>query len=315
MQAIYVGIDIGGTNSVFGIVDSEGKIIAKSSIKTDKHEDPKIFVKEISEEIKLLLDSSAQGYKLSGIGIGAPNGNFYTGSIEFAPNLKWKGVVKLAEMFSEYFDCPVKLTNDANAAAIGEMQFGGAKGMTNFIMVTLGTGLGSGFVVNGELVYGADGFAGELGHTIYDYEGRPCGCGRKGCLETYASAGGIVTTAREELRSYKEDSELKDLPKNELTSKRIYEAAKNGDKLALIVFDKTAEILGRKLADVIAITSPEAIFLFGGLALAGDILFKPTNSYMEENCLVIFKNKVKLLPSLLPENDAAVLGAAALVLN
>jgi glucokinase len=250
---------------------------------------------------------------VKGIGIGAPNGNYYTGSIEFAPNLAWKGVIPLAEMLDKRMKLPVVLTNDANAAAIGEMLYGAAKGMTNFIVITLGTGLGSGIVVNGELLYGHDGFAGELGHTIVDPEGRTCGCGRKGCLETYASATGIVRTVIEMLDKVDKPSILRKANTNKLQSKDVFLAAQQGDQLALDAFEYTGKILGLKLADAIAFSSPEAIILFGGLAKAGDYIFTPTKKYMEHFLLAIYKNKVKLLPSLLKKENSAVLGAAALV--
>lgn len=312
-KEITIGIDIGGTNSVFGAVDREGKVIAADSISTRDYESAGEFVNAISEKIKILLKPYENEYVLKGIGVGAPNANYYTGNIEFAPNLKWKEKIPLRNMIKAHFDAPVLITNDANAAAIGEMIYGGAKGMKDFVMVTLGTGVGSGFVVNGKLVYGHDGFAGELGHTIVFPEGRECGCGRKGCLETYSSANGIVRTVIEMLGSGNNESELRKIPKENITSKKIAEAAKRGDAIALEAFNFTAKILGLKLADTVAITSPEAIFLFGGLAQAGDLIFKPVKQYMEYYMLNIFKGKVKLLPSRLEEPNAAILGASALV--
>jgi len=243
------------------------------------------------------------------MGIGAPNGNYYTGSIDFAPNLKWEGVIPLVDLFTEYFDFPIKLTNDANAAAMGERIYGAAKYADDFVMVTLGTGLGSGFVVNGNLVYGHDGFAGELGHTIVEKNGRDCGCGRKGCLETYASASGIVRTAKEFLEN-SNNSLLSCL--SEITSKSIADAAHKGDKLALDIFDYTAEKLGFSLANIVAISSPKLIVLFGGLAQSGDLIIKPTKKYMEAYLLNIYQNKVDILPSKLKASDAAILGASAL---
>jgi glucokinase len=250
--------------------------------------------------------------RLVGIGIGAPNGNFYKGTIEFAPNLAWKGVVPMTAITEEIFGVPAYLTNDANAAAIGEMIYGGARGMKDFVVITLGTGVGSGFVVNGNLMYGHDGFAGEFGHITVDTQGRRCGCGRIGCLETYASATGIVQTVKELQHELAFQDSVLHKKTETLTALDITEAAMQGDKLALQAFEYLASILGAKLADVVAITSPEAIFLFGGLAQAGDILLIPVKKYMEANLLKIFQNKVKILPSLLNGSNAAILGAAAL---
>lgn len=307
-----IGIDIGGTNSAFGIVDKKGRIIFEGSIPTNEF----LLVEDFTEALHKVLFPAIEKYgpkQIKGIGIGAPNGNFYNGSIEFAPNLQWKGIIPLAKLFEEKFQLPSVVTNDANAAAIGEMMYGAAKGMKDFIMVTLGTGVGSGFVANGKMIYGHDGFAGELGHTIAIRDGRLCGCGRKGCLETYTSATGIVTTAYEFLLNNNTESLLRD--KENLSAKTIYEAAVKGDVLALQIFEYTGKILGESLADAVAITSPEAIILFGGLAQAGNYIFEPTYQYMQENLLVIYKDKVKLLPSELKESDVAILGAAALVWN
>lgn len=305
MMRIALGIDIGGTNTAVGIVDEQGQILHRFSLPTSDNANSLVLaLKETYLALKL------KGVKLEGIGIGAPNGNYYSGSVEFAPNLKWEGIIPLAELFAKEFKVPAWLTNDANAAAIGEMQFGAAKGMKDFIMITLGTGLGSGVVVNGQVVYGHDGFAGELGHIIYDYDGRSCGCGRKGCLETYASATGIVRTAEEWLQK---DSVSSSLRANKIiTAKSIAEAAEAGDELALEIFDYTAKILGRQLADAVAFTSPETIFLFGGLANAGELLMTPLKKHFEASLLQIFKGKIKLAFSALPEGDAAVLGAASL---
>lgn len=303
-----LGIDIGGTNTVFGIVTEEGHILSQSFIPTKGHENAQAFVIKLYEAAQAFF-SEAQMNRISSIGVGAPNGNYYSGNIEFAPNLEWKGVIPLAEMLNKQFQKPVRVTNDANAAALGEMMYGAAKGMKDFIMITLGTGVGSGFVSNGELIYGHDGFAGELGHLIAVRDGRACGCGRKGCLETYTSATGIVRTVDYFLKEEKKESILASL--EYINSVDIYEAALAGDALALDVFDYTGKILGQTLADAVAITSPEAIILFGGLARAGKFIFEPTQKYMEENMLSIYKNKVKLLPSLLNESDAAILGAAA----
>lgn len=308
-----IGIDIGGTNTVYGIVDKDGNVLAEGSIRTDTHEDVKDYVKELSIELRKLIPKTGSELRIKGIGIGAPNGNYFKGTVEFAPNLRWKGVIHFAELFKEHFDYPVILTNDANAAAIGEMIYGAAKGMKDFILVTLGTGLGSGFVSNGEMIYGHDGFAGELGHTIAVPDGRDCKCGRKGCLEQYASASGIVRTVKEMLEKSNKPSLLRNEDKHNITSKLIHDAAMQGDELALDAFDYTARILGRSLADAVAITSPEAIILFGGLALAGEYIFKPTKKYMEEYMLNIFKDKVKLIPSVLEGKNAAVLGASALI--
>ena len=313
MKQLAIGIDIGGTNTVFGIVDKDGNCMSDGTIRTDKHIEVESFIDELSSALKKLISPYQNECKITGIGIGAPNGNYFRGTVEYAPNLKWKGVIHFADLLKDYFDIPVILTNDANAAAIGEMIYGSAKGMKDFILVTLGTGLGTGFVANGEMIYGHDGFAGELGHTIAVRNGRDCGCGRKGCLETYASASGIVRTVKEMLLNTNQASILRNEKTDDITSKMIYEAAVSGDVMALEAFDFTGKILGQSLADAVAITSPEAIILFGGLALAGDLIFKPTKKYMEENMLVIFKNKVKLLPSMLNDKNAAVLGASALV--
>lgn len=310
---LSLGIDIGGTNTVYGFADAEGHILTRSSIRTDEYDDPEIFAGKLAKLALLSLQALEEDYKLTGIGIGAPNGNYYNGTIEFAPNLKWQGVVHLADLFRKHFDLPVVLTNDANAAAIGEMMFGAAKGMKDFILITLGTGLGSGIVANGRMIYGHDGFAGEIGHMIVDPKGRLCGCGRRGCLETYASATGITRTVRQFLEECKDDSLLRKFPPEELNSKMIYEAATMGDRLALEAFDYTTHILGMKLADAVAFSSPEAIILFGGLANAKEFIFEPVKHYMELYMLKIFQNKVKILPSQLPENDAAILGAAAMV--
>lgn len=305
-----IGIDIGGTNSVMGIVDKKGRILYQTSIPTKDYPDVAAFV----DAAYSTLEVEMQRYGLAeirGIGIGAPNGNYYSGCIEFAPNLLWKGVIPLSVLFEEKFQLPCKVTNDANAAAIGEMMYGAAKGMNDFIMVTLGTGVGSGFVANGKLIYGHDGFAGELGHTIAVRDGRACGCGRNGCLETYTSATGIVRTAEEYLSKRADESILRQ--QSTITARSIYDAAVQGDRLALEIFEYTGRVLGQSLADAVAITSPEAIILFGGLAQAGAFIFEPTSKAMEENLLVIFKDKVKLLPSELNESDVAILGAAALV--
>ena len=314
MEKPYVvGIDIGGTNTVFGIVDARGTIVASSSIKTGAYAEIEEYVDAVCQNLLALLVANGGVDKVKGIGIGAPNGNFYSGTIEFAPNLPWKGVIPLATMFEERLGIPTALTNDANAAAIGEMTYGAARGMKDFIMITLGTGVGSGIVINGQLVYGHDGFAGELGHVIMRREGgRLCGCGRTGCLETYCSATGVTRSAREFLTSSTEPSLLRAIPAENITSKDVYDAAVKGDKLALDIFEFTGQILGEAIADFIAFSSPEAIILFGGLAKSGEYIFKPIQKAIDENILTIYKGKTKLLMSELKDADAAVLGASAL---
>jgi glucokinase len=312
-RAIAIGIDIGGTNSVIGFADKDGNILFRDSIRTDEYAEAEKFVKELSDHIQAGIDAIKDDCEIVGIGIGAPNGNFYKGTIEFAPNLRWTGVVPLVDLVKTHFDVPVVLTNDANAAAIGEMIYGAARGMKDFIVITLGTGLGSGIVINGKLVYGHDGFAGELGHVIVDPRGRLCGCGRQGCLETYVSATGITRTVIQMLEESDNQSILRGIATKEITSKKVYEAAKAGDSLAIEAFDFTCRTLGQQLADAVAFSSPQAIILFGGLANAAEFIFGPTKRYMEESMLKIFRDKVKLLPSQLPESDAAVLGAAALI--
>ena len=308
-----VGIDIGGTNTVFGIVDARGGVVASSSIKTQKYLDVNEYIEELCKNLTVLIDSVGGKDKIKGIGVGAPNGNYYTGNIEFAPNLPWKGIIPLADLITKKIGIPVNLTNDANAAAIGEMTYGAARGMKNFIMITLGTGVGSGIVINGQLVYGHDGFAGELGHVIVRKQnGRTCGCGRTGCLEAYASATGVARTAREFLERRKEDSLLRQIPANEITSKDVYEAAVAGDKLAQEIFEFTGSILGEAFADFVSFSAPEAIILFGGLSRAGDLIMTPIIDAMERNLLAIWKGKIKVIFSELKESDAAVLGASAL---
>ena len=307
-----VGMDIGGTNSVFGIVDARGNILSVDSIKTQAYKEIDDYVNAVAEKLLPMIEEVGGKDKIKGMGIGAPNGNFYTGNIEFAPNLPWKGVIKLSELFQERIGVPVTVTNDANAAAIGEMTYGAARGMKNFIEITLGTGVGSGIVINGQLVYGHDGFAGELGHVISRrHNGRQCGCGRCGCLETYCSATGVARTAKEKIDCTDEPSLLRDI-EGEITSKDVYDAAIRGDKVAQEVFTFTGTILGEALADFIAFSAPEAIILFGGLTKAGDLIMKPTLEAMEANVLNIWKGKTKLLVSELKDSDAAVLGASAL---
>ena len=308
-----VGMDIGGTNTVFGIVDQRGNVLATDSIKTQAYAKIEDYVDAVCEKLIPLIESMGGVEKIKGMGVGAPNGNYYNGTIEFAPNLPWKGVIPLAALFEEKVGVPTALTNDANAAAIGEMTYGAARGMKDFIMITLGTGVGSGIVINGQLVYGHDGFAGELGHVVVRREnGRLCGCGRKGCLETYCSATGVARTAREFLVARPEPSLLREIPAEEIVSKDVYDAAVKGDKLAQDIFEFTGRILGEALADFIAFSSPEAIVLFGGLAKSGAYMMKPIKKALDENILKIFEGKTKLLVSELKDADAAVLGASAL---
>ena len=313
MEKPYVvGIDIGGTNTVFGVVDARGTILYSGSIKTGKYADVNDYVAELAKGLKSVIDQAGGPDKIKGVGVGAPNGNFFNGCIEFAPNLPWKGILPLAAMFEERLGIPTALTNDANAAAIGEMTYGAARGMKDFIMITLGTGVGSGIVINGQMVYGHDGFAGELGHVIARRDGRICGCGRKGCLETYCSATGVARTAREFLAARTDASLLRNIPAENITSKDVYDAAVQGDKLAQEIFEFTGNILGEALADAIAFSSPEAIVLFGGLAKSGDYIMKPIQKAIDDNILNIYKGKTKLLVSELKDSDAAVLGASAL---
>lgn len=314
MEKPYVvGMDIGGTNTVFGVVDQRGNVLATDSIKTQLYPTIEEYVDAVCDKLLPLIDSQGGVGKIKGMGVGAPNGNYYKGTIEMAANLPWKGIIPLAALFEERLGVPVALTNDANAAAIGEMTYGAARGMKDFIMITLGTGVGSGIVVNGQLLYGHDGFAGELGHVIARREnGRQCGCGRKGCLETYCSATGVARTAREFLVARSEPSLLREIPAEEIVSKDVYDAAVKGDKLAQEIFEFTGTILGEALADFIAFSSPEAIVLFGGLAKSGDYIMNPIQKAMDETVMKIYKGKTKLLVSELKDADAAVLGASAL---
>lgn len=309
-----VGIDIGGQTSKIGIVDARGTVLTQSSIRTDKYADVNLYIDELSDAISKLASSIGGMEKIRGIGVGAPNGNYYTGTIENAVNLLWGGsnAIPFAKLMKDKIGIPVALTNDANAAAVGEMTYGAARGMKNFIMITLGTGVGSGIVINGDVVYGHDGFAGELGHTTsVRYNGRLCNCGRVGCLETYASAIGVARTAREWLETTSEPSILRSLAE-QITSKDVYEAASNGDYLAIKVFEYTGKKLGEAFADFVAFSAPEAIVLFGGLARSGDLLLKPIEEHMNANLLPLWKNKVKIIFSQLKESDAAILGASAL---
>lgn len=313
METVVAGIDIGATFTKLGIVDREGKVYAETSISTDTHKKIGTYLEHLAATVWKLLGEQEGKLELAGIGIGAPNGNYYRGIIEYAPNLNWKGVIPFVELFKNYFDIPIVLTNDANAAALGEMMYGGARNMNDFIVITLGTGLGSGIVVSGNVVYGHDGFAGEMGHVTVVENGRQCGCGKKGCLEAYVSATGIVRTVYELLALRTDESPLRKIPFEKLKAKDISKAASQADPIAMNAFDLTGKTLGRTLADVVALFSPEAIFLFGGLSNAGDHIFKPVKAYMEENLLSIFRDKVKILPSGLTETNAAVLGSAGLI--
>ena len=313
-QDLVIGIDVGGQTSKCGIVDARGTVLAQTVIRSDETTDETVFIASLAEALnRIIAEAGAEG-RIRGIGVGAPNGNYYTGTIEYAPNLKWGGakVIPFAKLLSEQMNgIPVSLTNDANAAAVGEMTYGAARGMKNFIMITLGTGVGSGIVIDGNVVYGHDGFAGELGHTCaVRHNGRACGCGKTGCLEAYASATGVARTAREWLEMSDEPSELRSLDK--ITSKDVYDAAKDGDKLALKIFEYTGRILGEKLADFIEFSSPEAIVLFGGLARSKEFLTEPILKAMNANVLPLWRDKVKLVYSSLKESDAAILGASAL---
>ena len=312
-STFVVGIDVGGQTSKIGVVDARGTVLAQTVIRTDTYDTVDPYIAELAAAVKKVIAEAGVEGKVRGIGVGAPNGNYYTGTIENAPNLVWgRQRVEFAKLLSEAMDgLPVALTNDANAAAVGEMTYGAARGMKNFIMITLGTGVGSGIVINGEVVYGHDGFAGELGHTIaVRGNGRTCGCGRSGCLEAYCSAMGVARTAREWLELSDEPSLLRGL--DTIASKDVYDAAKEGDKLALKVFEYTGKFLGRSLADFIAFSAPEAIVLFGGLARAKEFLTEPILESMNANVLSLWRNKVELVYSQLKESDAAILGASAL---
>ncbi|MCX6329926.1 MAG: ROK family protein [Bacteroidia bacterium] len=314
MKKVVAGVDIGGTNTRFGLVDEKGKVLSENSFNTTDYPKIEDFVGALVVTIKKLM-SGKKDYKLIGIGIGAPDANYHRGTIEHAPNLAWKGIVPLADLIKKKINIPVVVTNDANAAAMGEMIFGGAKKMKDFIVLTLGTGLGSGIVINGEMVYGHTGFAGELGHMIVVPGGRECGCGRKGCLETYASATGLVRTVQYLLSEMRDESPLRDIPPSKLTSKKIAEAAAKKDPIAVRAMNETAEILGFGIINSIVFSSPEAIFLFGGLAQAGEMLFAPVRKYLEKNNYVLMKGTVKILPSGISESKGAVMGSAALIWN
>ena len=316
MKPYVIGLDLGGTNSVFGIVDSRGEIKATTAIKTQAYQDVNDYINASVEALQAIIDIDTVGgiENIKAMGIGAPNGNYYSGTIEFAPNLIWghNGVVPLAKMFSDKLGIPVALTNDANAAAIGEMTYGVARGMKNFIMLTLGTGVGSGIVINGQVVYGSDGFAGELGHVIMRREnGRPCGCGRTGCLEAYCSATGVARTAREFLATRDTDSLLRQMKPEDITSLDVSVAAGKGDELAKEIYEFTGEMLGEACADFAAFSSPEAFIFFGGLTKAGELIMEPIRRSYQEHALNIFRDKPKFLVSGLDGSSAAVLGASA----
>ena len=313
LQQLAIGIDIGGTGTKFGIVDRNGNILFSSEISSRNHEEVEGFIDELYDNLHVMIERAGGTGRIKGIGVGAPNGNYYTGTVEYAPNLPWRGIIPLAKMVEAKFKLPVVLTNDANAAAIGEMMYGAAQGMKDFIMITLGTGVGSGIVANGHLIYGHDGFAGELGHTIIIPNGRMHeGTRKRGSLESYASATGVRLTALEMLQNNNDPSLLRNIPVEQIDSKKVFEAAVEGDQLAKNIFEFTGQILGLALANFVMFSSPEAIILFGGLTKAGDLILKPTRENMEANVIQVFQNKVKILVSHLKEADAAILGASAL---
>jgi glucokinase len=307
-----IGVDIGGTNTVFGLVDRAGKVHHRQQLPTKCYPKPRELFSEILDTILLRNRSSEDPFNIKGIGIGAPNANYYSKSIEDPPNLPW-GVVDVAGIVRSLVDIPLALTNDANAAALGEMRFGAARGMKNFVEITLGTGLGSGIVINGELVYGHDGYAGEIGHTVVDIHGRQCRCGKKGCLETYCSATGLCRTVHELLCNETAPSALRHIPFADLTSKKVFDAASDGDAIAKMAFAKTGRILGQALADTAAHLSPEAIILSGGLAMAGEMILHPVREHFEKSIFHLFRGHVEIIPSRLPADDSAILGAGALV--
>lgn len=315
MKEITIGIDIGGTNTKYGVVDRSGNVLFQDRIKTQEYEEFSDLVKDLVKAIHAAIAGLDRSYHLVGVGVGAANGNYYKGTIEHATNLKWKGIIPLAEMLSKPLGVPVLVTNDANAAAVGEMVYGAARDMKDFVVITLGTGLGSGFVANGKLINGKHGIAGELGHTTVNYAGRFCNCGKRGCLETYVSATGIKRSVYKLLADHLEPSELRGISFDNLNTKMITEAAIRGDVVAREAFEYTGRILGTKLAETVVHTDPEAIFLFGGLSLAGDLIFKPTIKHMEANLMPLFRGKVKILPSGLQNQAAPILGASSLVWN
>ena len=313
VKSLVIGLDLGGTNSVFGIIDREGKVLTTASIKTQGFPNVEVYVEDSVKAVMQIVEQVGGIEKIHAMGIGAPGGNYYNGTIEQAANLEWaKGIVPLADMFASRLDIPVAITNDANAAAMGEMIYGEAVGMKNFVELTLGTGVGSGIVANGQLIYGCDGFAGELGHMIVEPEGRPCGCGRKGCLETYCSATGVVRTTVAMLEESTDATSLRDIPREELTSYDVYKAAMTGDAMAQEVFRQTGRRIGVACANIATFLSPEAFIFFGGLAQAGDLLFRPMEEAYNENVLSLYKGKAKFLKSGLDGAKAAVLGASAI---
>ena len=312
-KSLVIGLDLGGTNSVFGIVDRNGEIIATTSIKTQAFQEVEAYVEECVKAVMQIVDQVGGIEKIHAMGIGAPCGNYYKGTIEHAANLVWaKGIVPLADMFAEKLGIPVAITNDANAAAMGEMKYGVAVGMDNFVELTLGTGVGSGIVANGQLIYGCDGFAGELGHMVVEPDGRPCGCGRKGCLETYCSATGVVRTTVAMLEESTEPTSLREIPTAEITSYDVYKAAMAGDAMAQEVFRQTGRRIGIACANISTFLSPEAFIFFGGLAQAGEILFRPIEEAYNEHVLSLYKGKAKFLMSGLDGAKAAILGSSAL---
>jgi len=313
MRKIVAGVDIGGTNTVIGLVTPDGNCIAETSFPTQEDAEFEQFTNKIAAQILTLIEQQNNKYTILGVGIGAPNGSYLTGQIIDAANLRWKGTLNLCNNIEKALEVPVLLTNDANAAALGEMIFGDAVGMKNFVFITLGTGLGSGIVVDGKLLVGHTGFAGELGHTNVKPWGRECGCGKRGCLETYVSAPGLRRTAFNLLSESIEPSALRSYTYDSISSKTISTLAQKGDRIAIDAFENTGAILGMKLADLVSILNPEAIFLFGGLSKAGNLIFEPTKRHMEKNLFPVFQNTVKILPSGLIDKNAAVLGAAALI--
>ena len=312
MKDVVAGVDIGGTNTIIGLVDSEGKIIAEERLSTPDYAFADDFVDALDEKLKSMA-SGLKEINIAGIGIGAPNANFNKGTIELAPNLRWKGIIPLVKLTERRTGLKTRITNDANAAALGEMLFGGAKGMKHFIILTLGTGLGSGIVVDGEVVYGHTGFAGELGHMTVAEGGRVCGCGRRGCLETYASATGLVRTVLALLSDRRDPSTLRDLKSTDITSRRVAEAAAAGDVIAVEALDQTARMIALGIANAVIFSSPETIFLFGGLAKAGEALLVPVRRYADELVQPVFRGTFIIEPSGLPEANAAILGASALI--
>ena len=314
MDSFVAGVDIGGTGTKFGIVDNLGNVLSSDTMSTRGHADIHAYIDELYDKLMILIDKVGGVGRIKGIGVGAPNGNVYTGTIEYAPNLPWKGIIPLAKLIQDKFKLPVRLTNDANAAAVGEMTYGAAKGMKDFILIALGTGVGSGIVAGGELIYGHDGMAGELGHTIIIPDGRiHPGTGKKGSLESYASATGVATSAVEILNTTDRPSTLRNIPIDKIDSKAVFEAATAGDEVAKEVFEYTGRILGISLANFVMFSSPEAIILFGGLTKAGDLILKPTREHMEANLIEVFQNKIKIIVSHLKESDAAILGASDLM--